>query len=405
MSLYSEKIREEVRKFPEKPGVYLMRDAAGEIIYIGKATSLKARVGSYFQKALNTKTAKLVSEIAAIDFRLTDSVVEALILEANLVAQHQPKYNIRLKDDKYFVNIVITREKFPRVLVLRASQSATIEARKIFGPYVSKRDAQMVVDLLARIFLRGRTKSTADLYLLYYLKGYKSGKVDANMDEKTYGKIIACIASFLAGKKSGIVRSLKKEMQAAARECNFETAAALRDQIFALQNIRDTAFMTNEDALLENADNHLRRVEGYDISNTGGKQAVGSMVVFRHGKPDKDEYRKFKIKSVTGPDDPAMMREVLQRRFMHAEWSRPDLIVMDGGLGQVNACKTVLGELGLKVPIVGIAKGHDRKGEKLFLSGPKNFIFPDVNFIKKVRDESHRFAVSYHRAVRRKSFV
>lgn len=405
MSLYSEKIRVAVKKFPETPGVYLMRDAAGEIIYIGKATSLKARVGSYFQKALNAKTAKLVEEIARIDFRLTDSVVEALILEANLVSQHQPKYNIRLKDDKYFANILITAEAFPRVLVIRNKQAAVskIKARRVFGPYISKRDAQMVVDLLVRIFLRGRSKSTDNLYLRYYLKGYKSGRV-GDINQRDYLKIITRIESFLSGKKSGIVRSLEKEMQAAARAQDFETAAALRDQLFALQNIRDTAFMTNEDALLENARNRLLRVEGYDISNTSGLQAVGSMVVFRKGKPDKDEYRKFKIKSVHGPDDPAMMREVLRRRFAHPEWAFPDLIVMDGGLGQVNACKLVLSELGIRVPIVGIAKGPDRKGEKLFFSGPKNFIFPDLSLIKKVRDESHRFAISYHRALRQEAF-
>lgn len=401
MSLYSQKIKESVKKFPDSPGVYLMSNLAKEIIYVGKATSLRKRVGSYFSRALNTKTEKLVSEIDKIDFITTTSVLEALILEANLISLHSPKYNIKLKDDKYFVNIVITKEDFPRVLITRYSDKDKKKAKYIFGPYASKYEARKVIDVLVKIFVSNRGgSSTEKIYRQYYIKGYASGLV-GKISQRDYTKIIAYIKSFLEGKKNGVIGKLKREMDFAAEKEEFERAAEIRDQIFALENIRDAAFMKKDDLFLENSYEKLDRIEGYDISNISGDFAVGSMVVFRRGKSDKDEYRKFKIRTVDGANDLAMMREVLERRFKNHDWQLPDLIVMDGGLGQINIAKLVLEDFGFRIPIVGIAKGPDRKGEKLFFSGPKGFIFPDVELIKKVRDESHRFAISYHRKLRK----
>ncbi|MFA6896797.1 MAG: UvrB/UvrC motif-containing protein [Patescibacteria group bacterium] len=405
MALYDVKIKEAVRGFPDSPGVYIMKDGEEEIIYIGKATSLKKRVGSYFNRALNAKTEKLVESIKGIDFRTTDSAMEALILEANLINLHKPYYNIKLKDDKYFVNIIITDEKYPRVLIVRATDEKKKKAKHIFGPYTSKYDAGKVIDFLVKIFCRrGESSATSGLYRQYYIKGYNSGKT-GDISQEDYAKIISYIRSFLEGKKSGIIKKLEKEMQSAARKNEFEKAAEIRDQLFALRHIRDTAFLRKEDLLLEDNAGTFERIEGYDISNIGGEDAVGSMVVFRRGRPDKDEYRKFKIKTVEGANDPAMMYEVLERRFgNHHDWRAPDVIVMDGGLTQTNVAKTILKKLGLEIPIVGIAKGPDRKGEKLFFSGPKSFIFPDVELIKKVRDESHRFAIGYHRKLRGAKF-
>jgi excinuclease ABC subunit C len=223
-----------------------------------------------------------------------------------------------------------------------------------------------------------------------------------DISKKDYMKIISYIKSFLEGKKSGIIRKLEKEMKTAAAKQDFEQAAISRDQLFALRHIRDTAFLRREDLLLEDNSGTFERIEGYDISNISGEDAVGSMVVFRYGRTDKDEYRKFKIKHVKGANDPAMMREVLERRFGNDHsWQMPDVIVMDGGITQVNAAKMVLRQFDLKIPVVGIAKGPDRKGEKLIFSGPESFIFPDVELIKKVRDESHRFAINYYRKLRR----
>lgn len=391
-----------VKEFPDSPGVYIMRNGNGEIIYIGKATSLRKRVSSYFYHTLNTKTDKLAGEIKNIDYRITDNVMEALILEANLIGFHKPRYNIKLKDDKYFVNIIITDERYPRVLVLRASEENKPKAKYIFGPYVSKRDASKVVDFLIKTFCRnGESSSTASLYRQYYMKGYNSGRV-GDISPKDYNKIISYIRYFLEGKKGSVIKKMESEMKKEAVNNNFEEAARLRDQLFALKHIRDTAFLSKDDLFLEDQSVDFERVEGYDISNISGECAVGSMVVFRHGKPDKDEYRKFKIKTVAGANDVAMMKEVLGRRFGNNHgWPMPEVIIMDGGITQTNAAKTVLKRFGLEIPIVGIAKGPDRKGEKLFFSAPKGFIFPDVELIKKVRDEAHRFAINYHRKLRR----
>lgn len=401
MTLYDKQVREKVKNFPDSSGVYIMRNGENEIIYIGKATSLRKRVSSYFYRTLSAKTEKLVSEIKNIDFRTTDNVMEALILEANLIGFHKPQYNIKLKDDKYFVNILITDDDFPRVLVMRASEEKKPKTKYIFGPYVSKRDAVRVVDFLVKIFCRnGESSSTASLYRQYYMKGYNSGRV-GDISQKDYSKIVAYIRLFLEGKKGNIIKRMESEMKRAADKNDFEKAARLRDQLFALKHIRDTAFLSKDDLFLENQTVDFERVEGYDISNISGEQAVGSMVVFRRGRPDKDEYRKFKIKTVRGANDVAMMQEVLERRFGNDhDWPIPELIVMDGGITQTNVAKMVLKKLDLAIPIVGIAKGPDRKGEKLFFSAPKGFIFPDVELIKKIRDEAHRFAITYHRKLR-----
>lgn len=406
MALYDAKIKEAVKEFPDSPGVYIMRNEEKEIIYIGKATSLKKRVGSYFSRTLNPKTEKLVGEIKSIDFKNTDSAMEALILEANLINLHKPYYNIKLKDDKYFANIIITDEAYPRVLIVRATDEKKEKAKYIFGPYTSTYDARKVVDFLVKTFCRRvGSDMTSSLYRQYYMKGYNSGKV-GDISQKDYTKIISYIRYFLEGKKSGIIKKLEKEMQAAARENEFEIAASKRDQIFALRHIRDTAFIRKEDLLLEDNVGTWERIEGYDISNISGEYAVGSMVVFRNGRPDKDEYRKFKIKTVKGANDIAMMSEVLNRRFGNKHnWQMPTVVVMDGGITQTNVAKTILKKYDLEIPIVGIAKGPDRKGEKLFFSGPKSFIFPDVELIKKVRDESHRFAINYHRKLRGEGFI
>ncbi len=402
MTLYDPQVKAAVKRFPDAPGVYIMRGADGTIIYIGKATSLRKRVGSYFFRQRSAKTEKLVSEIKSIDYRQTDNVMEALILESNLIGYHQPQYNIKLKDDKYFVNIVITKEEYPRVLIVRANAERKLPAKHIFGPYVSKRDAQKVVDFLVKVFCRRHESSpTASLYRQYYMKGYASGRV-GDISPADYGRIIGYVRCFLEGKKGGIIRRMEAAMKRAAARRDYEEAALVRDQVFALKHIRDTAFLSRDDLLLENQSLDFERIEGYDISNLAGEDAVGSMVVFRRNRPDKDEYRKFKIRSVTGANDIAMMTEVLTRRFGGGhDWPLPEVIVMDGGLPQTNAAKQVLRQYGLRIPVVGIAKGPDRKGEKLFQSGPRGFVFPDVELIKRVRDEAHRFAIAYHRQLRR----
>lgn len=399
MSLYDLEVRELVKKFPNSAGVYLMYDKQGNVIYIGKAISLKKRVMSYFARTLNPKTSKLVSEVQVVKFKKTASVIEALVLEANLIKLYQPKYNIKLKDDKYFASIVITDHSFPQILVKHYADTVK-NAKYVFGPYTSKRNAQQVVDFLVRFFiLADKPKNTAYLYLQYYIKGYASGKL-GDVSLEGYNRGINFIKLFLSGKKRNVITTLQKEMQKMAVMENYEEAAIIRNQIYALKNIQDTAFLHQDDLFLNNECESLR-IEGYDISHISGQFAVGSMVVFSGPYKDTASYRHFKIKQQVGADDLLMMQEVIVRRFQHSEWPLPDVIVVDGGLTQVSAVQSVLDKLQLNIPLVGIAKGPNRKGEKLFFAKSANQIIKlDLKLIKQVRDEAHRFAVTYHRKVR-----
>ncbi|MCK5332331.1 GIY-YIG nuclease family protein [Candidatus Parcubacteria bacterium] len=395
------KIKQKIKEFPDSAGVYLMKNKTGKIIYIGKATSLKNRVGSYFTGALDNKTAALVDDIYKIDHKNTDNVVEALILEANLINKYSPKYNIKLKDNKSFVNIVITDENYPKVLITRPTDKKKIKAKYIFGPYLSKWEAEKVIGLLVNIFDydNSQENKTSNLYRRYYLKGYSSGKI-GDISKKDYQKIIDSIKLFLRGKKERLIRKIEKEMKLLSKEMNYEEATVKRSQLFALNHIRDVAFIRKDELLKNKYEKYPFRAEAYDISNISGQFAVGSLAVFSQGKPNKGEYRKFKINSVVGANDIAMLKEVFERRFAHQDWQMPDLIIIDGGLGQKNIASLVLKRYNLDIPIVAIAKGPDRKGEKLFFSAPRGYVFPDVEFIKKMRDEAHRFAISYHRKLR-----
>lgn len=396
-----EKLKNKIRNFPDSSGVYIMKGSSGDIIYIGKAISLKKRVYSYFSKALDNKTEKLISEVADIGYRNTASAVEALILEANLVSRYMPKYNIKLKDDKSFVNIIITDEKYSRIFTARPTDRKKFKAKHVFGPYLSKESAVQVIDFLIRTFdPPEKAKGTSNLYRRYYMKGYSSGKVE-DMTPMQYARIISNIRYFLEGKKKGILIKLKKEMREESKKMNFEKAAKIRNTIFALEHIRDAAFMKKDDILVEPFSKYPHRAECYDISNISGTLSVGSMVVFTDGRPDKGEYRKFRIKKVSGANDTGMLKEVLERRFKRSDWSMPDLVVIDGGLGQKSIAQNVIKNYGLKMPIVSIAKGPTRKGEKLFYSASRGFIFPDIGYIKRMRDEAHRFAISYHRSLRK----
>ncbi len=387
---------------PSSSGVYFFRDKTGGLLYIGKAINLKRRVSSYFQKKHNDpRIEELVSQIAKIGHRETDSVIEALILEANLIRRHQPFYNIKLKDDKSFVNIAISREEFPRVFVMRLSAKRlfkNIKIKKFFGPYPSAETARTALKILRRIFpFRGLEKTR---------EGERFYREILSIPEEKarYGEGIKNLMLFLSGKKKRIIGNLKKEMKESAKSKNYEEAGELRDKIFALEHIQDVALIKDSDWLedLEPRET-LARIEAYDISNLFGEYAVGSMVVFTDGKIDRDEYRRFKIKSVKGISDTKMLSEVLERRLNHSEWLMPDLVIIDGGAGQFNAAKKVLAGRKLSVPVISIAKGPTRKGEKLFMT--KNIPNVERKIILALRDESHRFAVSYHRKLKRADFI
>ncbi len=413
-----ENIKRQLDRLPKKPGVYIYRGKAGQILYIGKATSLKDRVSSYFTGAPQTyrPIEAMISEVAKIGFQETDTVLEALILEANLIKKYLPKYNVKEKDDKSFSYFAITKDEFPRVLIVRKTEVAPAEVKKFYGPYVSKRQMELALKIVRRIFPFHSVPQKTEKGCLDFQLGRCPGPYAGAISKKDYAKNIRGIRMILEGKKQGLIKKLEKEMAESSKKHEFEKAADVRDKIFALNHIRDVALISQEDfsrslAPLKGAGflEKKIRIEAYDISNIGGRQAVGSMVVFNSDRANKKEYRKFKIKTVDGSDDVGMMREVLLRRFKNA-WIQPDLILLDGGKGHLNMAQKLLLDLGLMIPLVAVAKGPTRKKLELHVGNYKlnkeiNNILSNEIILKRIMDEAHRFAITYHKKVRRREFI
>ncbi len=390
---------------PENPGVYFMKDAKGTILYIGKAGNLKRRVSSYFLRPHDARIQKLVSLINAIDYRETDSALEALILESALIKKYQPQFNIREKDDKSFLYVVVTDEEFPRVLLARGKEITEGKYKKKFGPFVVASNVREALRILRKLFpWHTHDPEKIGTYkrpCFDYEVGICPGVCVGAISKKEYAKTIKNLSLFFEGKKDKILTSLKKEMGMASKKQEYEKAESIKRKIFALQHIQDTALISDDEIVsLTGRNAHATRIEGYDISNISGVSAVGSMVVFVNGVPDTNEYRKFKIRTVEGPNDIAMLREVLTRRFDN-KWTLPDLLLIDGGKGQVNVANEVLHELGLTIPVVGLAKGAERKRNDLIGTPPQGI---ELGTLIKVRDEAHRFAVAYHKKVRSSTF-
>jgi len=394
----------EYKSLPETPGVYLMKDAGGRILYVGKAGNLRRRVSSYFERPHDVRIQTLVGRIAAIDHQGTDTAIEALILEAELIRKFSPPFNVKEKDDKSFLYIEITKNKFPRVLLVRG-RDILGKIGKRFGPFTSASSAREALKFLRKIF----PWSTHDPDRIGTFKrpcfdyeiGLCPGTCIGAITRADYMKNISHLKLFLEGKKARVVKNLEKEMARVSKKLEFEKAAKLRHQIFALKHIEDTAFISDSEIVMPKAGNLAVppfRIEGYDISNISGTSAVGSMVVFENGRPDKNEYRKFKIRTVVGSNDVGMLTEVLERRFRHAGWRLPDLVLIDGGVPQTNAAYRVMRSAGLKIPMVGLAKGPERKRNDIVGAVPKNV---SLKTLIQVRDEAHRFAIGYHKALRR----
>ncbi|MDI6734031.1 MAG: excinuclease ABC subunit UvrC [Patescibacteria group bacterium] len=393
------------KKLPETPGVYLMKNAQGEILYIGKAGNLKRRVSSYFERAHDLRIEKLVQEIQKIDYKKTDSALEALILESELIKKYQPPYNIKEKDDKSFLYVEITSEEFPRVLLVRGKELASAKSSKIYGPFVSAVNLKEALRILRRIFPwnthpeKSVNKSKRPCF--DYEIGLCPGACIGAVDKNAYLGNIRRFKLFLEGKKKKIIKSLEDEMKKQSKNLKFEKAEKIKRQIFALKHIQDIALINDNDVENLRIKNQELRIEGYDISNISGVFAVGSMVVFIGDKPVKSEYRHFKIRTIKKANDIGMLKEILRRRLNRflpvGGWQLPDLILIDGGKGQVNAAETVLQESGLKTPIIGIAKGKKRKNNKFIGKIPDGI---EEKTLIKIRDEAHRFAIAYHRNLR-----
>ncbi|MDO5291505.1 MAG: excinuclease ABC subunit UvrC [bacterium] len=561
-------IEEELKKLPGKPGVYIMHDKKDEIIYIGKAISLKNRVRQYFQSSRN-KTQKIIQMVSRIDhfeYIVTDSELEALVLECNLIKEHRPKYNTMLKDDKSYPYIKVTlNEPYPRVLFAREQKK---DKAKYYGPYTSATAVKDTLELLRKIYHirtcnrnlpRDAGKERPCLY--YHIKQCDGPCIENQISVEEYKKNITQALELLHGNYTPVITMLEEKMKKAASEFAFEEAAEFRDlmnsvkfvaqkqkitatdqedrdiiafaraddeavvQVFFIRNgkligrehfrltgVKDdtrsevitsfvkqfysgTPFIPKElylqepleesevieewlaakrgqkvyirvpkkgekerlvelayknaslvlqqdseriareekktiGAVQEIADilglEGLKRMESFDISNTSGYQSVGSMVVFEDGKPKRNDYRKFKIKTVIGPDDYASMEEVLTRRLSHGleeanelkeknlsedvgSFTRfPDLILMDGGRGQVNIALKVLDELRLNIPVCGMVKDDNHRTRGLYFENkelPIDVRSEAFKLITRIQDETHRFAIEYHRSLRQKAQV
>ncbi len=387
---------------PETPGVYLMKGESGRILYVGKAANLKRRVSSYFTRLPAEASAKagLVKEIRKIDYLKTDTALEALILESALIKKHQPPFNVREKDDTSFLYVEIAPGRFPRVLLVRGHDP---KRGKRFGPFADAGSLKEAMRILRRIFPWSvHTPEEVGTFKRPCFDaqiGLCPGTCIGAVPRAEYRKTIRNIRLLFAGKKNAIVKGLAEEMKAASRALEFEKAESLRRQIFALEHIRDVALIT-EDKIAEVAEGtaprRAPRIEGYDISNISGASATGSMVVFTGDRRELDQYRKFRVRTVGGANDVAMVKEVLERRLKN-DWPRPDLILVDGGVAQVNAVRAVLKRHGRNIPVIGMVKGPERKRTDIIGTLPMKIA---KRTLIRVRDEAHRFAIGYHKKLR-----
>lgn len=560
-------IEEELKKLPAQPGVYIMHDAKDEIIYVGKAVSLKNRVRQYFQSSRN-KTAKIeqmVSRIVRFEYIITDSELEALVLECNLIKEHQPRYNTMLKDDKAYPYIKVTvSEEYPRVMF---SRTMTKDKNKYFGPYTSAGAVKDTIDLIHKLY-RLRTCSRSlpkdigkDRPCLNYHIKQCDAPCQGLISREQYGQSVSQALEFLNGRYEGILNLLEEKMADAAGRMDFEKAIEYRELLSSVKQVaqkqkitsssiedRDIIAMAKDETdavvqvffvregkligrdhfhvtvgtaennqqiltsfvkqfysgtpfvprelwvqteledmeiisrwleakrgqkvkivvpkkgqkerLVELAEKNaalvlsqdkekikkeelrtvgamnqvgsligldrVRRIEAYDISNTSGLESVGSMIVYEDGKPKRSDYRKFKIRTVKGPNDYASMKEVLTRRFSHGleeaqslkekgmdkalgSFTRfPDLIMMDGGRGQVNIALEVLKELQLEIPVCGMVKDDNHRTRGLYYNNaevPIDKHSEGFRLITRIQDEAHRFAIEYHRSLRGKGQV
>ena len=423
---------EKVKTFPTTPGVYLMKDAEGKVIYVGKAKNLRSRAGSYFTPlaAEDRRTAELVKHIADIDFIPTETEVDALLREARLVKDVRPRFNSDLKDDKTFPYLQIRiREEFPRVEFTRKPRRRGV---KLYGPFTSAKSLRAAIQVLQRVF-QFRTcsldiRSNDERWrwfrpcLLHSIRQC-TAPCNFRVSREDYRKQIRAFRLVLEGKKVRLIREMTEEMQQASANLQFEKAAKIRDDMTALQkldlrgdvdrDVQPEVFHIDPRKGMLGLKKVLglpevpRSIEGIDIAHLGGTDTVASLVAFLDGLPFKQGYRRFKIKTVEGVDDFASMREVVSRRFSNRnrdEWGTPDLVLIDGGRGQLNAAVEAFRSLGIEPPaLISLAKQEEEifrpgEGEPLKLSRHS----AALRLLQFVRDEAHRFAQHYHHTLRKR---
>lgn len=397
---------------PETPGVYFWK-SAGKILYIGKATSLRDRVRSYFSNDLiSTRGPRMVDMVFkadTIEWQETDSVLEAMIAEANLIKKHWPDYNVKEKDDKSFNYVVITREKFPRIMVIRGrileieKQKKELKVRKTFGPFTSGSALREALKIIRKMFPFIDKHSSSAYTSIFYRQLGLSPDTATEEARLEYQKNIDHIALFFEGKKGKLIHALERDMNMYAKALQFEKAAEVKRKIFALDHIRDIALIKEDLGIAsqESTQNTPEgfRIEAYDTAHMSGKESAGVMTVVLDGEISKNEYRKFKLSPEIGNNDTKSLREIIERRLGHLEWRMPDLVVIDGGVGQINVAQKVFSEHGVAVPIVAVVK--DERHKPADILGDTTLVEKHKKSILLANHEAHRFSLSYHRKLRR----
>jgi len=412
-------------RLPDSPGVYFFKKDT-EILYIGKATSLRERVKSYFGLDLiETRgpfLVDMVTKAETISFQKTDSVLEALLLEGELIKKNQPYYNTKEKDDKSFNCVVITKEDFPRVLVIRKkdldSFSLTVNGYKlqaIFGPFPHGLELREAMRIIRKIFpFRDKCVPLSELSEKekYQARpcfnaeiGLCPGVCSGTITKEQYSRTIFHLKLFFQGKKKILLRHLQKEMKEYAKNKQFEQAGFVKKTVNALNHIQDVALLKRRGEQ-EILGKEKIRIEAYDIAHLGGKNMVGVMVVVEDGQIKKSEYRKFKIQGFTNANDTGALLETLSRRFNHLEWPFPQVVVFDGGVAQENVVtdffQKKIGE-NMIVKIVGVVK--DERHQPRDILGDQKTAKDERDAILLANSEAHRFAIKYHRSLQRSRFV
>jgi len=434
-----DRIRESIKSFPTTSGLYLMKAADDTVLYIGKALNLRSRVASYFQPSSDLlasrgpKIVEMIDKVRTVDYLQTPSEVEAILQEARLIKDIRPPYNTDLVDDKTFPYLEITtREEFPGVYITRNPRN---RRSRLFGPFTAVNDLRAVMVVLQKIFrfrtcgLEIRTSDDKRRFfrpcLLYSIHqctapcGDRIGKND-------YRKVIRDLVQFLQSKRATVLRQLHREMDEASHTLDFESAATCRDRIRWIEsldrrgtvegNVQPEVFASDPTEAIEqlqrlfDSDQPIRVIEGFDIAHIGGSETAGSMVQFIDGRPFKSGYRRFRIKTVSGIDDYACLREIVSRRYsrvVQGEELWPDMVLIDGGIGQLHAAEDAFRELKAHPPILAsIAK----KEELIYRQGSEEPIrlasnSPVRRLLQYVRDEAHRFAQHYHHILRSKKVL
>lgn len=419
----NESLKQKLNKLPVAPGVYFHKNTVGEIIYVGKAAVLKNRVRQYFQKShKDIKTEALVREIADTDWIVVDTEMDALFLESEMIKRYMPKWNILLRDDKTVSYVRITmNEDVPYISFTR---NPVDDKATYIGPFYGKSAVEKAVRMLRRIFpyyikpYTGKKTLDTDLGLT---PGIEVGRASA----KDYKRNLRKLIRYLEGDREKLLRDLEKTMRDEASKGNYELAAEARDQLAGLKELKKKIVFSDKEFLdissdqalrqlqsLLNLDKPPRRVEGYDISHQSGDNTVGSMVVFINGASARSEYRKFKVRTSRN-DDLKSMCEVISRRLKHQEWDYPDLIILDGGVTQVNAILPLVAPY--NIPVIGRDKSGDHSrsaGVKLVVPKGQDLKFVELpqgshiaRLIARVDEEAHRFAITYHSLLKRKKML